>query len=300
MSFTAVCLTLRLGVLERKGELNECGDGLVKDLVQIKVFGERHTATRAIIKMIDEADGVGGAGHPGVKARDLQPYREMFDQLLEVMNGPWKKVYREAVRDLQDDKVGPVGAWKHAAPRYGGEFKTYDVRVLFTVRNPYSWIVSLHKRPYHYLGAPKADFLEFLKFPWVTMGRDRVEQILGSPMDLWSRKLEAYQTFEAAALADGTPVETLKFEEFVQDPSQYLGAALSALSGHPIKVEELETPMKRDGLKTEARRVRYRDELWRKDLTADCVEVINGRVNWEIAARYGYARLSPNDFPEVL
>jgi len=190
MSFTAVCLTLRLGVLERKGELNECGDGLVKDLVQIKVFGERHTATRAIIKMIDEADGVGGAGHPGVKARDLQPYREMFDQLLEVMNGPWKKVYREAVRDLQDDKVGPVGAWKHAAPRYGG------------------------------LGAPKADFLEFLKFPWVTMGRDRVEQILGSPMDLWSRKLEAYQTFEAAALADGTPVETLKFEEFVQDPKK--------------------------------------------------------------------------------
>jgi len=160
MSFTAVCLTLRLGVLERKGELNECGDGLVKDLVQIKVFGERHTATRAIIKMIDEADGVGGAGHPGVKARDLQPYREMFDQLLEVMNGPWKKVYREAVRDLQDDKVGPVGAWKHAAPRYGGEFKTYDVRVLFTVRNPYSWIVSLHKRPYHYLGAPKAGWPE--------------------------------------------------------------------------------------------------------------------------------------------
>ncbi len=271
-----------------------------KDLALIKVFGERHTATRAIIRMIDGAEGVDGVGHPGVKGRELQPYREMFDHVLEEMRGPWKKVYREAVRDAQDDKVGPVGAWKHAAPRYGEDFGQYDVRVLFSVRNPYSWAVSMHKRPYHYLGAPKADFLEFLEFPWVSMGRDRVERILHSPMDMWSRKLEAYQSFEAEALAAGTPVQTLKFEDFVQDPSGSLGGALSALAGNPIVVEELEAPTKRDGLAAEARRVRYRDELWRNALTAPCVEFINGRVNWDIAARYGYGRLSPSDFPDTL
>ena len=266
------------------------------ELYQIKVFGERNTATRAVIRMIDAADGLRGAGRPGVRRADLAPLREMSEQVLGVMNGPWRRVYREAVNDLKDARIGPVGAWKHSAPRYHADFRTYDVRVLFTVRNPYSWILSLFKRPYHFLGPRQTEFETFLRFPWMTMGRDHVDKVLMSPMDLWSKKLGAYQSFEAEALAQGTRVSTMRFEDFVQDPALHLGEALKPLVDVPVQVEELASPTKKGGLAAAERRSYYGSEGWRSGLSTSSVAFINERVNWDIAARYGYARLDPSDF----
>lgn len=269
-------------------------------LKQIKVFGERNTGTRAVIRMIDAAAGLRGAGHPGVSAKDLEPYRQMAEQLEEIMPGAWKKVYREAVRDVQDDAMGPVGAWKHAAPIYGSGFLEFDIRVLFMVRNPYSWALSLFKRPYHYLGQRRDEFEEFLVFPWLTMGRDRVDKILGSPMDLWTLKLEAYQFFEERAREAGTPCATLKFEDFVNDPVSSLGGALGQLVEEPVVVEELTVPTKKNGLKAAERRAYYANEEWRSGLTASAVSIMNNWIDWRIAEKYGYPRLDPADFPDSM
>ena len=265
--------------------------------VQIKVFGERNTATRAVIRMIDGADGVRGAGHPGVASEDLAGFKDLEQRLDVSKGGAWKKVYREAIRDLREERLGVVGAWKHTAPEYGPDFSRFDVRVLFMVRNPYSWAVSLHRRPYHFFGHRIEDFDAFLRFPWMTMGRDRVDKILDSPIDLWTRKLQSYQSFEKAAQAAGTDCETLRFEDFVSDPEVSLGHVLSRLVGFDVTVRELAEPTKPDGLGAEARRVYYDQEGWKQGLTASSVAYINERVDWELAARYGYERLTPDDFP---
>ncbi len=268
--------------------------------VSIKVFGERNTATRAVIRMIDAADGVTGTGRPGVTGADLRPFREMAQTLEGITGAAWRKVYREAVRDLQDDVLGPVGAWKHAAPVYAPDFVTHGVAVLFTIRNPYSWALALHRRPYHQLGHRVEDFEGFLRQPWLSLGRDRVDKILGSPMDLWSLKLKAYLEFERQAAIGGTRFERLSFEDFVLDPAKSLGAALSALAGREVEVEELEGSTKKGGLDGAGRRHYYASEGWRDGLTASAVAHINARIDWAVAAQYGYAPLDPRDFPDVL
>ncbi len=265
--------------------------------VQIKVFGERNTGTRAVIRMIDAADGVSGAGHPGVRRRDLAPFRELGAKLSEEMTGPWRRVYREAVRDTQDDALGVVGAWKHAAPRFGQDFVDYGVQVLFMVRNPYSWALSLHRRPYHFLGPRQDDLATFLAQPWLTMGRDRVDRILPSPMSLWSAKLEAYGRFERDAKAAGVATATLRFEDLVADPAAHLSTALSGLTGTTIEAAPLEEPTKQGGLDAEARRDYYAREVWREKLTRPVVEIMNRWIDWDIASNLGYVRLSPEDFP---
>ena len=264
----------------------------------IKVFGERNTGTRAAIQMIDAASGVGGAGHPGVPQRKLRGFVEQEAALDGVFKDAWKKVYREAIRDQKSAAAGPVGVWKHAAPFYHSDFKRFDVRVLFLVRNPYSWALSLHRRPYHNMGARRADFAEFLGVPWMTLGRDQVDKILPSPMDLWSLKLSAYRQFARDARRDGMPSAVMTFEDFTHDPVGALTEAAEVVSGKVVAFTPVAGSTKKDGVKASERRDYYANELWRADLTAQSVALINERVNWDIAQHFGYARLDPSDFPD--
>ena len=264
---------------------------------QIKVFGERNTGSRAVIRMIDASSGLRGAGHPGVSREVLQPFRDRMASFDEMDAGPWKRVYKEAARDSFEELLGPVGAWKHTAPVFSGDFAHHDVSVLFLVRNPYSWALSLHRQPYHIMGPRRADLLSFFNEPWLTLGRDRVERILISPLDLWSLKLAAYRRFERNAEAAGVPFATLRFEDFVADPAGALTASLQKLGDGVTGIEVLEAPTKPNGMDAKTRQNYYGRETWKADLTAQAVSFINARVDWELAQSYGYQRLDPDDFP---
>lgn len=262
----------------------------------IKVFGERNTGTRAAIQMIDAAAGVSGAGHPGVAGRVIRAFVAQEEALEGVFDDVWKKIYREAIRDLKSEAAGPIGVWKHAAPLYHSDFKQFDVRVLFLVRNPYSWALSLHRRPYHHMGPRRSDMAAFLGVPWMTLGRDQVDRILPSPMDLWSLKLGAYERFARDAREDGVASAVMKFEDFTGDPVGALTEAVEVVTGKVVAFAPVAST-KKDGVQAEERRAHYANELWRGQLTAQVVELINARVDWDLAGRFGYARLEPDAFP---
>jgi len=231
---------------------------------QIKVFGERNTGSRAVIRMIDGSSNLRGAGHPGVSREVLQPFRDRM---------------------------------KHTAPLFSKEFVHHDVSVLFLVRNPYSWALSLYRQPYHIIGPRRTDLLSFLKEPWLTLGRDRVERILSSPLDLWTLKLAAYRRFERHAEAAGVPYATLRFEDFVADPAGALTTSLQGLADGVIDINVLETPTKPKGMDAKTRQDYYAREAWKADLTGPSVALINAHIDWALAESYGYARRDPDDFP---
>ena len=264
---------------------------------QIKVFGERNTGSRAVIRMIDGSSNLRGAGHPGVSREVLQPFRDRMASFDEMDAGPWKRVYKEAARDSFEELLGPVGAWKHTAPLFSKEFVHHDVSVLFLVRNPYSWALSLYRQPYHIIGPRRTDLLSFLKEPWLTLGRDRVERILSSPLDLWTLKLAAYRRFERHAEAAGVPYATLRFEDFVADPAGALTTSLQGLADGVIDINVLETPTKPKGMDAKTRQDYYAREAWKADLTGPSVALINAHIDWALAESYGYARRDPDDFP---
>ena len=264
----------------------------------IKVFGERNTATRAVIRMIDAAPGIQGVAHEGVADETLEPYNDMIRQVEEVYKGPWKRVYREAIKDIRGETLGPLGAWKHGAPLYNAAYREFDVGVIFMVRNPYSWITSLHRRPYHNMGRRNGTLTEFVSFPWMTVGRDNVDKILPSPMLLWPLKLRAYETFKKAAYEDGVPCTWIRFEDFVQFPVKCLTDALKALALPPEGLRALTRPTKPYGKLPEERRSYYGKEVWRGALCCHSVKKINDLIDWSLAESHGYARLDPADFPD--
>lgn len=115
--------------------------------------------------------------------------------------------------------------WKHAcAPTrvYVGLHSDAASRILFVVtsKNPYSWLLSMWRHPYHYVGARPATFDKFLRRPWAIVGRERFEgcggeparhahhqQHFKSPVDMWNRKLRSLAQLAAPHVAKVTPAQ---------------------------------------------------------------------------------------------
>lgn len=266
----------------------------------IKVFGERNTATRAVLRMVDAAPNLLDAGLVDLDEEDLAKYDVMIDQVTSIYAGPWKRVYREAIKDLRARSSTPLAMWKHAAPIYDRAFRDHDAAVLFMVRNPYSWVQSLHRRPYHCMGRRQQALEDFLVFPWLTLGRDNVEPILSSPIYLWSLKLAAYERFAREAYEDGVACTTIRFEDFVQNPVFALTRALGQVDIDSGGLRSFPDATKPQGRVSSERKAYYLNELWREELTSTSVNLINDMVDWSLAERAGYTMLDPSDFPDTL
>jgi len=260
----------------------------------IKVFGERNTGTRAIIRMINAVDGVqvvrGSAQNPAI----LEECTAALEDIEANERGVWKRVYREAVKDVRQENLGPLGAWKHAAPRYTEAYESEDVRVIFMVRNPYSWALSLFRHPYHMLAERPASLTAFLTRRWLTLRRDAVDTpVLDSPMRLWTLKLAAYAAFRDAGETGRSAV--IRFEDFVAAPDKALSRTLEGFGLRTGPIAAIPAPTKPGGKAGVDRRQYYATEAWRKELSTTDVALINGMVDWDIAARFGYQRMCPSE-----
>ncbi|MEM9268219.1 MAG: hypothetical protein AAGA78_04710, partial [Pseudomonadota bacterium] len=162
----------------------------------MKVFGERNTGTRAVIRML--------RGQPGVSLRVSARRRPEKDMALEAaiethFKGGWRKLYLSALAHDQDPEITTSDPWKHAAPKLTPALIHGNVRTLFTVRDPYSWALSMARRPYHMRGPRPESFEAFLTRPWMSAARERVPPVLPSPLHLYCAKLEAYQRYFMSA-----------------------------------------------------------------------------------------------------
>ncbi|MEL6680844.1 MAG: hypothetical protein AAFQ51_19235, partial [Pseudomonadota bacterium] len=87
----------------------------------LRVFGERNTGSRAVISML-EAAGYACSGQAAGFAAPREE-RALQVRIEGAFEGPWKHVYLDALRDVRALKRGPLGQWKHAAPRYDRSFR---------------------------------------------------------------------------------------------------------------------------------------------------------------------------------
>ncbi len=270
------------GKYQGAGQLNQRDQKIPPALKRrIKVFGERNTGTRAVISMLQAAEGV-RAVSPRAPMPDLD---RMFALVEQHLHGFRRMLYRDALYDLQDGRQGGVSAWKHAAPVIDSSYAEMGVSVLFLVRDPYSWIASLYRKSYHGR-APKFDRLEdFVAFPWITLARDNVGPLLESPVLLWNAKLRAYHDFAEAA---PVPSTVLKFEDFVLEPVPALGQALAELGIREEGLEEIAAPTKKKGQDRAARQDYYRKERWKREISPEAAEMIARLVDWDLAAKFGY------------
>ncbi len=256
---------------------------------KVKVFGERNTGTRAVMQMLRALKGV-SISAPAVPTPDLDLLEK---RVIETLKGFHREIYIDALYDEARRRNGGLSAWKHAAPVVDDSYGAKDASVLFLVRDPYSWVLSLGKRPYH-TRAPKLDSVKaFVERPWLAMGRDNIDTVLISPMVLWNEKLRAYRAFAKAA---PVPSTALKFEDFVLEPVAALTRALAEFNIPAKGLTEIAPSTKRGGMGREVRRAHYASEAWKSELDANAVAAINTYVDWDVATSFGYEMRAPEAF----
>ena len=243
---------------------------------KIKVYGERNTGTNYLVALLS-------------KNFSVDFYRSVVPGRL-----PLKK--KEFVKDLYFNlSKGSTLGWKHGIPpikQIEKQSQAVDLIVLTLSKNPYSFLLSLFKRPYNYKGERPKTFEDFLRTPWQVRGRDNHSAAqFETPIHLWNAKNQSYIDLKKKF---PERVVTLKYEALIDDPvkvAKELGEQFGLSQKH-AEIQNYEKAAKGQGKDSEKGFGYYRDyylnELWREKLTAGDIAFVNQHLNREVAGYFGY------------
>jgi len=266
------------------GEHKEKGR-LAVDVERVKIFGERNTSTNALKRLIEMNSAARVL--PSI-AGDLKPgFQNSFNTFVRRIRG---REYTETRIDRIFESAPPDRFWKHCATTFDDVSAFDGTLVLFLVRNPYSWLQALHRRPYH-ARQPIPDSLEeFLTTPWNPVRRDRIGDRTVTPIELYNAKLQSYLgLIEKLDRADHRHFE-LTFESFAIDQL----AVFECLRPFLKDPADLPQPLERSTKDRSRDKDFYRDyygrELWKKDIGDDARALMNEGVDWAVANEFGYEK----------
>ena len=179
--------------------------------------------------------------------------------------------------------------WKHSCVRPAAALKKceiVDANLCFVTitKNPYSWLLSLHRRPYHQRDAKELDFETFLKTPWDTVTRDNTKRTLRNPIELWNIKNSSYlQLAELNTL-------NITTESIFEDPKAIIDSisdqfSISKLSDDFVNFEQ---STKDDSKDSNYYRDYYLNEKWRDQLSREAISIINKSLNKTTMDAFGY------------
>lgn len=246
----------------------------------LKVYGERNTGTNYLRDLI-------GLNLSVQLLRDTMPYSWAALQLL--LPG------KEGLPDFYFQRYGQENlGWKHCLPPQGETLQGYagctpETGFITLTKNPYSWLLSLHRRPYHYQGKT-GSFDDFIRAPWKTVGREWAPQAFPNPIALWNAKNRAY-----IALRDTLPCLNLSYEALLDNPAMLL----EEIGTHfelPRKSDQFrnkESSTKLDRNKHDDYRAYYLEEQWRSKLSTEQLAWINAEVDQGLMAAFGYDVINP-------
>lgn len=248
----------------------------------LKLYGERNSGTNYMSRLI--AANLVVREIPGVVPRYIRP-------LIRLMPPG------ETVRDLYFHLTFHRNlGWKHSEVRPASELRKYrlmrrGVRFVTVTKNPYSWLLSLYRRPYHQLGQRHPDFETFLGSSWRTVGRDGCGRTLDNPIELWNRKNASY-----LALSDfrWLPLTT---EEMLKDPERVIDKIGSRLDipRRSSQFVNIQQSTKDRSKSFSYYRKYYLEEEWRNDLSDRAIAIINRAVDPVLMRKFGYSMIRSGD-----
>lgn len=147
------------------------------EIKKVKIYGERNTGTNYLSRLI---------------AINLH-----IRQLRGIVpnSGFWRT--SEFTKNLyfslhSNNTLG----WKHqlvSPQRIVSGNHTTNIGFVTLTKNPYSFLLSLYKRPYHYKGARPGSFYDFLSSKWYLQKRDNCKKpYYNNPIELWNFKNRSY------------------------------------------------------------------------------------------------------------
>ena len=262
----------------------------------VKIFGERNTGTRLLAKMLNFTGAVTLRMPRGDPRMNHAEWSDLTQAIQRNYDGQWRRIFLEALRDDQTSAEYPLSDWKHAAARWHADYAFYGVSAVFLTRNPYSWAISMARRPYHMKAPRAASFEQFVTRPWIADRRDGTRSVFPNIMGLWSEKMRSYVAFSNHAIDPAA--QHLQFEFLVTEPVEAVGALLTALGTTSQNIRRVEHSTKDNDRPADEIARYYRNEDWRALLSKGRVEMINAGVDWPVAEAFGYQRLNPDEFSD--
>jgi len=187
-----------------------------------KVFGERNTGTNFLRLLIAKNTplkllGDGGRSRSKGRLRLLRSaYSHLSDDALKVIS---ERLLDEDRKDFFPSHLG----WKHGCP----DSKRLQTSSIFgnsifvcIIRNPWSFAISLHKRPYNINPRGLVSLHDFVSSPILANERDNIPDIfLDSPVRLWNFKVASY-----LKLKQELPCKTFIafYEDIVLNPFRFI------------------------------------------------------------------------------
>jgi len=244
----------------------------------LKIFGERNSGTTFVQRLL--AQNLPVRILPGGVPRVI--YRGLPFEFVRDMWFRWTDR-----RNL---------GWKHAFPDVEN-IRKFSLRkplaVVCVCKNPYAYLLSLFRRPYH-LGFSEGNFFSFLNTPCSIVRRERAPGVFQNPVELWNSKNRAFLDLSLSNL----PAMLLRYEDVLANPE----AAVEKISrGFQLKRQGqfrgVYLSAKGDkGRKFDDFQLYYLKEKWRDELMQREVEFINRFLDADLCRDLGYDVLNPGDF----
>jgi len=240
----------------------------------VKIYGERNTGTNYLAQLMQ-------------KNMDIQLLRGEAHPMVQKIS-PWLEWPRNAYFAYTfADNLG----WKHAVAVTKQQLYDYALvdRLSFITltKNPYSWLLSIYHRPYHFR-KHKGDLIEFINKPWPVLGRENFSGSFETPMAMWNIKNQSY-----CALRNYAPAINLRYEDLLANPEAMMWKIAELLS---IKLDQgnftnIDESTKGDQRDFDDYQDYYLNERWREKLSAREISQINKSLDFELAAYFRYERL---------
>ncbi|WP_018343667.1 sulfotransferase domain-containing protein [Cytophaga aurantiaca] len=245
---------------------------------KIKLFGERNTGTNYVAKLItiNAADKIEWM-RSGVPRRKLFKFSEFTKDLFFFFTARYNLGWKHA-----EVKMKHVLNHRHLA----------DIHFITISKNPYSFLLSLYKRPYHYkYKKEKPDtFIDFLKMQWQAQGRDMSgKDFYTNPIHLWNEKNRSYLKLKKE-LPDQTL--TLTYEAVLEDYESELKKVFIFLKMNQQKsFENFFQSTKSDAKSHSFYQDYYLNENWRTELSDTEIAYINQHLDKDVVEAFNYTLL---------
>jgi len=269
----------------------------------IKIYGERNTGTNYLIKLIDlniSCSLLRGSDPEALRAiQKWIPGHEflldIFFQLTYPANLGWKHSIVKQVDELKKTKICMKNIFfititKNPYSWALSLFKRpYHLQYNFNIfKEPKYWLLSLFKRPYHY-SAKKWTFEKFLTSRWHTTKRENAPHIFDNPITMWNRKNVSY-----IELNKLFPTANIKYEDLILNPEKTIDTIASKfkLTKKHSKLENFVKSTKGDAKDFSFYQKYYLEEKWRKELSKESIDIINKNIDEKLLEYYYYNKLT--------
>jgi hypothetical protein len=253
----------------------------MKTVCKVKIYGERNTGTGYLTQLIQ-------------LNLDVEMLAGSLPWLLDRLAGG-----NESIRDLYFRTTARRNlGWKHTQVSGLEELKEAridDVVFITLTKNPYSWLLSLYRRPYHGKqnhGKQTMDsFAAFLQSPWPTVERENHVEAFPNPIVMWNEKNRAYLN-----LNQGICVQNLRYEDLLRDPEVVI-TDLATTYAMPRKQAEFvnltQSTKEADPDKGfNYYHAYYLEERWRDKFDPSLLTLVNESLDEEVVKRFRYEMIT--------